>query len=144
MAAESGGDLRERKTENEDVEMADISLLNSPDDDSSQREGGAEPQSWYSAHGRGFSMNGRQTETQEAPSHIGTVLGEAYYSRERCVTPFEEPELPGADAECLLAWYYGTTSREALALCTECRSECPWCLQRYNDVVGGINASGSS
>ena len=103
MAAESGGDLRERKLENEDVEMADISLLNSPDDDSSNRDGdgGAEPHSWYSAHGRGFSLNGRQTETQEAPSHIGTVLGEAYYSRERWVTFRGLPQFSGVDAQWL-------------------------------------------
>ena len=139
MAAESGGDLRERKAENEDVEMADISLLNSPDDDSSQREGGAEPHSWYSAHGRGFSMNGRQTETQEAPSHICTVLGEAYYSRERWVTSLRVPELTEADARSLSAWGYDRMLCEAV----ECISGCPRCLQIYHHGVGGISAYGN-
>ncbi len=73
--------------QNEDVEMADISLLNNPEEDNSTRNSGGEAHSWYSAHGRGFTLHGRQSETQEAPSHIGTVLGEAYYSRERCRTP---------------------------------------------------------
>jgi len=83
MAIESGGNHQGDKLQNDDVEMADISLLNNPEEDSSTREREAQPHSWYSASGRGFSLNGRQTETQEAPSHIGTVLGEAYYSRER-------------------------------------------------------------
>jgi hypothetical protein len=84
MAVESEGNQQEQKRNDDgDLEMADISLLNHPEEDTPTHDVGGEAHSWYSAHGRGFTFNGRQTETQEAPSHIGTVLGEAYYSRER-------------------------------------------------------------
>lgn len=60
-----------------DIELSDVGLLD-------QHENGSNSHSWYSAHGRGYSVNGRQSETQGGTSHIGTVLGERYYSRERC------------------------------------------------------------
>ena len=59
-----------------ELELSDIGLLDS-------REDTEDPHSWYSANGRGFSVNGRQSETRGDISHIGTVLGERFYSRER-------------------------------------------------------------
>ena len=59
-----------------ELELSEVGLLNG-------REDGEESHSWYSANGRGFSVNGRQSETRGDISHIGTVLGERFYSRER-------------------------------------------------------------
>jgi len=71
MAIESEGNHQDKKrNEDGDLEMADISLLNHPEEDDSTHDAQGEARSWYSAHGRGFTFNGRQTETQEAPSHI--------------------------------------------------------------------------
>lgn len=61
----------------DDVELADVALLHQPVESSS------EPNSWYSANGRGFSVNGTHTETSGGISHVATVLGEAFYARER-------------------------------------------------------------
>ena len=63
--------------EAEDVELADVRLLNEPSGSDGQAH------SWYSANGRGFTVDGRQTETSGGVSHVGTVLGESYYARER-------------------------------------------------------------
>ena len=62
----------------EDVEMAEVRLLSQPGETSGHAN------SWYSANGRGYSVNGTQTETAGQTSHIATVLGEAFYARERC------------------------------------------------------------
>ena len=59
-----------------DIELSDVGLLE-------RNENGGGSHSWYSAHGRGFSLDGRQTETRGGTSHVGTVLGEGFYSRER-------------------------------------------------------------
>lgn len=66
-----------RVKEGEDVELADVRLLSEPGEPSSQAH------SWYSANGRGFTVNGRPTETSGGTSHVATVLGESFYARER-------------------------------------------------------------
>ena len=59
-----------------DIELSEIGLLD-------QQDGAENAQSWYSAHGRGYTVNGKQSESRGGTSHIGTVLGEGFYSRER-------------------------------------------------------------
>lgn len=60
-----------------DVELAEVRLLSQPEETSGNDH------SWYSANGRGHSVNGTQTETAGGVSHVATVLGEAFYARER-------------------------------------------------------------
>lgn len=70
-------DSRRGKEGIEDTELADISLLNRRD------ELPSEAHSWYSANGRGYSVNGRQTEYEGDTSHVASVLGEEYYARQK-------------------------------------------------------------
>lgn len=63
-----------------DIELTEVGLLDT-------QENGQDPHTWYSANGRGYSVNGSQTETRGDVSHIGAVLGERFYSRERLVSP---------------------------------------------------------
>ena len=62
-----------------DIELSDVGLL-----DRRKHDADSESQTWYSAHGRGYSVNGTQSETRGGTSHVTTVLGEGFYSRERC------------------------------------------------------------
>ena len=69
--------FEEGDTPNNDVELAEVRLINGGGETSGQ------PHSWYTANGRGYSINGRQAEANGGLSHVSTVLGEAFYNRER-------------------------------------------------------------
>lgn len=72
------GGSKQKNGHTDDTEMADISLINRAED-----ELPSEAHSWYSANGRGYSVNGRQTEYEGDTSHVATVLGEQFYTRQK-------------------------------------------------------------
>lgn len=80
MASEEGGNPG-REARSSDVELSAVRLLGGGEEEAPSSSGNE--QSWYSANGRGFSVNGRQSETAGGVSHVATVLGEAFYARER-------------------------------------------------------------
>ena len=80
---EEWGKITMARKNRDDTEMADISLISAPGGPAPS----SESHSWYSANGRGYSVDGRQTEYPGDTSHVATVLGEDFYSRERCAEP---------------------------------------------------------